>query len=80
MPVDQWGNVIFADELTKSGIKQNEEERDRKRQGEFANYLKIKVWLRAKVCSEHGTEFNHSKVWWIEGYQRNRLPSSKVSH
>src|SRR5438876_1585110 len=75
MPIDQWGNVIFADELTKSGIKQNEEERDRKRQGEFANYLQDQGMAPGQgMPASMGTEFNQfMKAGGLKGYQEEQI-------
>src|SRR5947208_12595506 len=75
MPVDQWGNVIFADELTKSGLEQNKEERDRKRQGEFANYLQQQGMAPGEGMPQSmGTEFNQfMKAGGLKGYQEEQI-------
>jgi len=75
MPVDQWGNVIFADELTKSGIEQNKDERERKRQGEFANYLQQQGMAPGEGMPQSmGTEFNQfMKAGGLKGYQEEQI-------
>src|SRR2546428_785988 len=75
MPVDQWGNVIFADELTKSGLQQNQDERERKRQGEFANYLQDQGMAPGKGMTQSmGTEFNQFlKSGGLKGYQEEQI-------